>query len=260
MATYTVNISGSPDARYGHATLDLVKITTTGTRTYTSKPTIAVYVSSSRSTLQSSCKVTLNGTTVKSGYGSYTADIGDADTVNIKFNAVKSGSYTYYTCDITTQKSSSGGGSGGGDHFTNINGAGYEIEGATVRMNGVAYEIESGMTRVNGVAREIAFSSGFVVTITGEDPGMDTGNELAWVTINGTKYRTPAVVEVEAGTVITAGVFTLVASAEILVNGVSVKYSFDRRVTLTYEYTVNGNIEVQLGLNGSRYAVFIIEE
>ena len=201
MATYTVNVFGDLDSSNGYATIAGTKTTTGGTNTYTSKPTIAVYVSSSRFDVRSKCEVTLNGTTVKSGYGSYTADIGDADTVNIRFAAVPSGSYTYYTCDIFTKKSSSGGSSGsGGGHYANIGSAAREIEVGTVRLNGVAREIESGMTLVGGVAREIAFSSApafadvtweqvIIACQNNEVPDTWAVGDSKPMTINGTSYQ-----------------------------------------------------------------------
>lgn len=173
MATYTVNISGTLNSSYAYATLAGTKTTTTGTKTYTSKPTIAVYVSSSNSSARSNCKVTLNGTTVKTGYGSYTADIGEADIVNITFASAQSGYYTYYTCDITTETSDPMAPHDG--HNTNIGNVAYEINGATARMNGVGYKVASGMTRVNGVAMEIKFEIA---------PEGSTLNECSWENIS----------------------------------------------------------------------------
>ena len=159
MATYTVNISGTLNSNYAYATLAGTKTTTAGTKTYTSKPTIAVYVSSSNSSARSNCKVTLNGATVKNGYGSYTVDIGDADIVSITFTSVRSGYYTYYTCDITTETSAPPDPMAPHDgHNTNIGNVAREIERATALIGGVVRKIENGLALVNGVSREIAFA------------------------------------------------------------------------------------------------------
>ena len=162
MATYTVNITGNLNSRYGYATINGTTITSAGTKTYTSKPTISVYVGTGTIIDQNLCAVKLNGTTVKSGQGSYSLDFGDDNVVNISFTA-KSSTGTYYTADITTQKTSSGGdsvdGGDGSEHYTLIGNAAREIEGGTVLIGGVLREIDSGLALVNGVAREIAFSN-----------------------------------------------------------------------------------------------------
>lgn len=62
-----------------------------------------VYVSSSNASVAKSCEVTLNGTSVQTGSGSYSLDITNCKTVNIVFSAVAySFRYDYYTCAITT--------------------------------------------------------------------------------------------------------------------------------------------------------------
>lgn len=160
MATYIVNITGSTSNSLAYAILNGVQTTNTGTTTYTSKPTVAVYVDANAYAAKSNCKVTLNGTTVKTGSGTYTADIGDADTVNIKFSSAWVGSYIYFTCDITTETTPPPDPTAPHDgHNTNISGVAREIEGGTVRLNGVVREIESGWVLVNGVTREISIAA-----------------------------------------------------------------------------------------------------
>lgn len=260
MATYTVNITGSLNSSYAYATLNGTKTTTTGTNTYTSKPTIDVYVSSSRSSLRSSCKVTLNGTTVKSGYGSYTADIGDADTVNIQFNAVTSGSYTYYTCDITTEISDPMAPHDG--HNTNIGSVAREIEGGTALIGGVGREFESGLVLVGGVSREIEFDLGAVVlTVANKDNYHNGYNaNYAYAMVGDTRLNPDEMssMEVPYGTIVTIKLKATNSSnpAKVIVNGTTTFQNSSTRSYTTHEYVAKRNAKITY----STQIIYIDEE
>lgn len=255
MATYTVNITGNLNSSYAYATLNGTNTTTTGTNTYTSKPTIAVYVSSPYSSVRTMCKVTLNGTTVKSGYGSYTVDIGDADAVNIQFNIVDPNGSRYYTCDITTEVSDPMAPHDG--HNTNIGQVARQIEGGTVRLGGIGREIESGLVLAGGVAREIAFGGGLPkLTIKGSG---DANN--CYVKVGGSSgelHYTEKTIEVEAGTVLYCRIASTSSSgAKITLNGTSVGSGTSAK---TYNYTIQGNVTVSFNYDGHKGSIDITEE
>lgn len=238
--SYTVNITGSLDSSNGYATINGTKITSTGTTTYTSKPTISVYVSANLVNLRGNCEVTLNGETVKSGDGSYTVDIGNADIVDIKFNVVMySGTYPYYTCDITTETSAPPDPMAPHDgHNTNIGNVAREIEGCTGLIGGVLRDVESGLVLVGGVAREVEFAGGeATVTITGS--GNDT---YLYITIDGTKHTSASTVVVPVATIISCYARRSYGNGSILLNGTTVASGSPAR----YEYEVTGNVTIKL--------------
>lgn len=197
MATYAVNISGTFNQTYGYLTINGTKITTAGTRTYSSKPTISVYISSSQSNLRSKCEVTINDTVVKSGHGEYTLST-DATTINIVMLQVQdSSTYLYYCADIgiETPKTNE-------PHNTNIGGTAREIESGTVLLGGVLREIESGLVLVNGVAREIEFARPEMVTLTLSN----ALTSMERVVVNGQSYTAAGSYEIEKNSTVQVSV------------------------------------------------------
>ena len=248
MATYTVNISGTFNQTYGYLTINGTKITTAGTRTYSSKPTISVYISSSQSNLRSKCEVTINDTVVKSGHGEYTL-LTDATTINIVMLQVQdSSTYLYYCADIgiETPKTNE-------PHNTNIGGTAREFESGTVLIGGVLREIESGLVLVNGVAREIEFvvaPKTRRVTITGNGYYKDYTTKLAYVEIGGKQYTSAASLEVEDGTIATLAAMTGYNTSgdvggEIKENGVLIGRGGYGRLG-TYDYTIESDVTINM--------------
>lgn len=265
MATYTVNISGTLNSSYAYATLNGTKTTTAGTKTYTSKPTIAVYVSSSNSYARSNCKVTLNNSTVKNGYGSYTLDIGEADIVNITFASARSGSYTYYTCAITTETSTPPDPMAPHDgHNTNIGQVARQIEGGTVRLGGIGREIESGLVLANGVAREIEFDFDFgpvVLTVANQDNYYNKYNaNYAYAMVGDTRLDPDEMssMEVPYDTIVTIKIKATNSSnpAKVIVNGTTTFQNSDTRAYTTHEYVAKRNAKITY----STQIIYIDEE
>lgn len=235
MATYTVNISGTFNQTYGYLTINGTKITTAGTRTYSSKPTIKAFVSSSQSNLRSKCYVSHNGTVLKSGYGEYTLSI-DAETMDIKMLQVEDPStYLYYAVEITTKVPSE-------PHNTNIGGTAREFESGTVLIGGVLREIESGLVLVGGVAREIALAKKEMVLMTFANAPTSA---VEMVTIDGKEYTKAGDYEIEKGSVVkfftkseNPGSMSLV-----MINTERVFQHFET-TWQAYDYVASGNINV----------------
>ena len=80
---------------------------------------------------------------------------------------------------------------------TMIGGTAYDVKPGSVMVGGTVYTIKEGKTMIGGTAYSIKFASDVVVTITGSGSGF---GESAYVTINGTKYTSEAMVTVPAGT------------------------------------------------------------
>lgn len=97
---YIAAISGTLSTSYGYATINDTKYKDEASVEIERNTEITVFVSSSRSSLRENCQVTMNGTVVQSGHGSYTFTA--ASNVSIVFERVESGRYNYFTCDITT--------------------------------------------------------------------------------------------------------------------------------------------------------------
>lgn len=236
MATYTVNISGTFNQTYGYLTINGTKITTAGTRTYSSKPTISVYISSSQSNLRSKCYVSHNGTVLKSGYGEYTLSI-DAETMDIKMLQVQDPStYLYYAVEITTKVPSE-------PHNTNISGTAREFESGTVLIGGVLREIESGLALVGGVAREIEFVKKEMAVMTFTNAPTPAVEK---VTIDGKAYTTAGAHEIEKGSVVKFSTKSENSGSMSLVriNGDRV-FSHFETTWQAYDYVANGNFSVK---------------
>lgn len=175
MATYTVNISGTFNATYAYLTINGTKITSAGKKTYSSKPTIKVYLSSYHSPIRPLCNVKINGTVVQEGEGEYTLST-EATTIDIVISQIQDTStYLYFTADISFDPLVPYDG-----HNTNIGQVARQIEGGTVLIGGVRREVESGLTLVGGVSREVTFADSVQVVISGEPY-----NGRAYATING---------------------------------------------------------------------------
>ena len=246
MATYTVNLSGF-FSDYSYARINGTVYDGEGTWTFASKPSIEVYVSSSRSALRSNCKVTLNGTTVKNGYGSYTVDVGSADIINIQFTRVQSGSYYYFTCDITTETSTPPDPMAPHDgHNTNIGQVARQIEAGTVLFGGVGREIESGLLLVGGVSREISIIKPLTIDIT--VTGDDYNGDACWLTIDGVKYKETQTIEVKAGTEVTFYSYSNYnITHTIKLDGATVATS-SRVETINYTMAVEQSLSVTLSV------------
>lgn len=97
-----ITISGEL-SNYRYATINGTKITTTGTYEYTEMPTISVYLNAVESSGSQYTRVSLNGTVVQKGTGTYTLNTEDRN-ITIKFgkNRDVSEDRTYLYAIITT--------------------------------------------------------------------------------------------------------------------------------------------------------------
>lgn len=135
-------------------------------------------------------------------------------------------------------------------HKTLISGTAYGIKTSQTLVNGTVQTIYNGRTLVGGTGYDIVLStSRFTVTITGN--GMHGSAVRAAVDINGTTYTSAATVEVESGTTIMLHTYAYskrdYTLTKITIDGVTVAngtYSG----TASYNYTVNKNIAVELGM------------
>jgi hypothetical protein len=266
MATYTVKITGSPHSSYGYVTINGTKYTSDRTYTYTSKPTISVYVSATTSSDRSRCSVSLNGERVKTGYGSYDLST-EATDIEISIGSSTGASGYYYSAHITTSGEpesgdDTGGGSGGG-HYTNIGSTSREIESGTVLIGGVLREIETGIVLVGGVAREIAFGPGDATMNVVSKTTNAYAMEIEWDGGSHTDSRKSATYSIPIGTTIRFKIPVSDTIGGIRLNG-SIISTSPLPVTGSgsnkrqyYDYVLNGNITVNI----QQDAVFaIIEE
>lgn len=97
-----ITISGEL-SNYRYATINGTKITTTGTYEYTEMPTISVYLNAVESSGSQYTRVSLNGTVVQKGTGTYTLNTEDRN-ITIKFGKSRdvSEDRTYLYAIITT--------------------------------------------------------------------------------------------------------------------------------------------------------------
>lgn len=94
---YAVTLSGSFNSSYGYVTINGTKYTSAQTVAVTAGTEISIYVAAQYSYMDDFAKVTLNGTTVQSGSGTY------AHTVNSNCT-ISMGSLEYaYQATITTE-------------------------------------------------------------------------------------------------------------------------------------------------------------
>lgn len=101
-------------------------------------------------------------------------------------------------------------------HKALIGGTAYEISGGKTLVGGTAYKIDKGKTLVGGTAYEIAFKpSVIMVNITGTGKASNV-----YLTINGQSYYSATTLEINAGTSITARVYSTKAGyGGITLNG-----------------------------------------
>lgn len=78
---------------------------------------------------------------------------------------------------------------------TMIGGTAYDVKPGNVMVGGTVYTIKEGKTMVDGTAYSIKFAGDVVVTITGSG-----SVDMAYVTINGTQYKSAVTITVSAGT------------------------------------------------------------
>lgn len=102
ITTVAVSVSGSTSSSYGYATIGSTKIVEATTMEIEKTQTVKVYVGAKETNARSYCYVSLNGTTVKSGYGTYTLDITGCKTVTIRFYTQTGARGQYYYCGIAT--------------------------------------------------------------------------------------------------------------------------------------------------------------
>lgn len=150
-------------------------------------------------------------------------------------------------------------------HKNLIDGVGYDTTGGRCLVNGVGYSVKKGRTLVDGVGYDVAFGASATVTIKGH--GNSSYYFAGEATINGTKYigrSSPLTLEVEIGTEIVCKAltpgqlgFSVYDTAEIMLNGKTVKSGSSGNVT--YTYVVVGNTEISLGIVGDAGQVRIVE-
>lgn len=131
-----------------------------------------------------------------------------------------------------------------------VNGTAYGIKTGQTLVNGTVQTIYNGRTLVGGTKYDIELSTnGFTVTITGN--GMHGSAVRADVIINGKTYTSAATVEVESGTTIMLHTYAYskrdYTLTKITIDGVTVANGTYSE-TASYNYTVNKNIAVELGM------------
>lgn len=131
-----------------------------------------------------------------------------------------------------------------------VDGTVYGIKTGQTLVNGTVQTIYNGRTLVGGTGYDIVLSTnGFTVTITGN--GMHGSAVRAAVMINGTTYTSAATVEVESGTTIMLYTYAYstkdYTSTKITIDGVTVAQGTSSGAA-SYNYTVNKNITVELGM------------
>lgn len=151
-------------------------------------------------------------------------------------------------------------------HKTLIDGVGYDITGGRCLVDGVGYSIQKGRTLDDGVGYDVAFG-GVSATVTIKGHGNSSYYYAGEATINGTRYigrSSPLTLDVEIGTEIVCKALTpsqigfdVYDSAEIMLNGKTVKSGYSGNVT--YTYVVVGNTEISLGIVGDAGQVRIVE-
>lgn len=102
ITTVTLSVSGSMSSSYGYATVGSSKVYIETTMEIEKTEAVKVYVGAKETNARSYCYVSLNGTTVKSGYGTYTVDITGCKTVSIAFRSQTGARGLYYYCFVTT--------------------------------------------------------------------------------------------------------------------------------------------------------------
>lgn len=122
---------------------------------------------------------------------------------------------------------------------TMIGGTAYDVKPGNVMVGGTVYTIKEGKTMVDGTAYSIKFAGDVVVTITGSG-----SVDMAYVTINGTQYKSAATITVPAWTEIYCYAYYLSSrnSGGVFLNGTQLKVS---------EYTFNAGSDVSIALTAT---------
>lgn len=98
--TFTVQITGNPNKTYGYVTINETAYTAEAILKVNHHQTISVTVSGYDIYAQRNCEITLNGTIVQSGKGTYTFSLESDVIIDLERHGT---SYPYYTCSITTK-------------------------------------------------------------------------------------------------------------------------------------------------------------
>ena len=122
---------------------------------------------------------------------------------------------------------------------TMIGGTAYDVKPGSVMVGGTVYTIKEGKTMVDGTSYSIKFASDVVVTITGSG-----SVDMAYVTINGTQYKSAVTITVPAGTEIYCYARYLSSKqlGGVYLNGTQLKVS---------EYTFNAGSDVSIALTAT---------
>ena len=118
-----------------------------------------------------------------------------------------------------------------------VGGSAYASIPGKPMVGGTVYTIKEGKTMVDGTAYSIKFAGDVVVTITGSG-----SVDMAYVTINGTQYKSAVTITVPAGTEIYCYAYYLSSrnSGGVYLNGTQLKVS---------EYTFNAGSDVSIVLD-----------
>lgn len=138
-----------------------------------------------------------------------------------------------------------------------------KTEGTITDANG--NEVSMDAFIVDGTAYEVEFSQPVTVTITASGTGVDA--QYGSVTIDGIAYASTTTVVVPVGTVITCVAKTDEDDrdyywgdyANIYLNGNNVGTGDSATYTTTYEYTVTGNVAIDLRYNRGKSNITITE-
>lgn len=130
-------------------------------------------------------------------------------------------------------------------HKTLISGTAYAVKGGRDLIAGTGYAKKQGKTLIDGTAYKIGFRHSCIIEITAVN-----ANSLATVTINGTKYKAAATLEVESGTEIEClAEGTRDTKGKITVDGNVVAQATGLDTSADYTYLVE--TDTQIYLNGS---------
>lgn len=142
-------------------------------------------------------------------------------------------------------------------HTALYGGTVYEKKGGADLVGGTVYKKDHGKVLVGGTAYEVGFGVPCTVTILayGISPNGSANVTLdgqtysaKGVVINPNNYTTIAELTVPSGTVMSCSACTSVGNARgtIVLNGTNVAEAASAGVPVSYDYVVNGNIQVEL--------------
>lgn len=154
-------------------------------------------------------------------------------------------------------------------HKTLVNGTVYEVDGGKTLIDGVAYSIDKGKTLVGGTAYEVGFAKP-LVTVTLE-ADLPTGYSTAEFAISYSTKDEPygsissaGTYELEMGTELVFTIDTR-STGEIRLNhdfntGESEEILASGSGSVSYAYTLNGNISIKATANPMGGVFYITEE